>query len=256
MSASLRLRTVCLTHPGKVRSANEDSHFANEDAGVWIVADGMGGHDDGQLASSIVTETTRQTPLTGRFEEDVDSLAGALRQANAEIQATAAAHHKRMGSTVVALYLADRRFACLWAGDSRIYLLRDGALHQLTRDHTQVQEMVDRGLLSAAEAKHHPMSHVLSRAVGVQETLELDAISDEAAARDVFLLCSDGLTGLVPDDEIAGTLSSLSVNAACNRLLEMVLDRGAPDNVTIVAVSCEEKTALVLPAASDGEGWS
>ncbi len=153
-----------------------------------------------------------------------------------------------MGSTAVALYLSDRQFACLWAGDSRIYLLRDGALLQLTRDHTQVQEMVDRGLLSPAEAKHHPMSHVLSRAVGVEETLQLDAISDEAAPRDIFLLCSDGLTGLVSDGEIADTLSRLPVNAACNRLLEMVLDRGAPDNVTIVAVSCEEKTALVLPS--------
>lgn len=255
MPASLRLRTVCLTHPGKVRSANEDSHFANEDAGVWIVADGMGGHDDGQLASSMVTGAARQTPLSGRFEEDVDSLAEALRQANAEIQSTAAARHKRMGSTVVALYLAGRRFACLWAGDSRIYLLRDGALHQLTRDHTQVQEMVDRGLLSPAEARHHPMSHVLSRAVGVEETLQLDAISDEAAPRDVFLLCSDGLTGLVPDEEIAATLSSLPVGAACNRLLELVLDRGAPDNVTIVAVSCEEKTALALPSV-DAEAGS
>jgi serine/threonine protein phosphatase PrpC len=248
MPASLRARTVCLTHPGKVRTANEDSHFANEEGGVWIVADGMGGHDDGQLASSLVVEAMRQAPLTGRFEDDVDTLAEALRQANAEIQRTAAAQDKRMGSTAVALYLADRQFACLWAGDSRIYLLRDGALHQLTRDHTQVQEMVDRGLLTPAEARHHPMSHVLSRAVGVQETLELDAISDEAAARDVFLLCSDGLTGLVSDDEIATTLSSLSVNAACNRLLQMVLDRGAPDNVTMVAVSCEEKTALVLPS--------
>lgn len=255
MSASLRTRTICLTHPGKVRTANEDSHFAREESGVWIVADGMGGHDNGQLASSLVTGAVRETQLTGAFGEDVDRLAEALQQANAEIQRTAAANNKRMGSTVVALYLSGRQFACLWAGDSRIYLLRDGALLQLTRDHTQVQEMVDRGLLSPAEAKHHPMSHVLSRAVGVEETLQLDAISDEAAPRDVFLLCSDGLTGLVPDDEIAATLSGLPVNAACNRLLELVLDRGAPDNVTIVAVSCEEKTALVLPSV-DAEARS
>jgi len=248
MPASLRTRTVCLTHPGKVRTANEDAHFANEDAGVWIVADGMGGHDNGQLASSLVTQAVREAQLAGQFGEDVDRLAEALQQANGEIQGVAAVNQKRMGSTAVALYLADRQFACLWAGDSRIYLLRGGVLLQLTRDHTQVQEMVDRGLLSPAEAKHHPMSHVLSRAVGVEETLQLDAISDEAAPRDVFLLCSDGLTGLVSDDEIAETLTRLPLNAACNRLLETVLDRGAPDNVTIVAVSCEEKTALVLPS--------
>jgi serine/threonine protein phosphatase PrpC len=252
MPASLRLRTVCLTDPGKVRAANEDSHFADEDAGVWVVADGMGGHANGQLASSMVVAAARNAGLTGEFDEDVDRLAEALQQANGEIVRTAEANGQRMGSTAVALYIADRRFACLWAGDSRIYLLRDGALHQLTRDHSQVQEMVDRGLLTPAEAKHHPMSNVLSRAVGVEETLDLEAISDEAAPRDVFLLCSDGLWGLVSDEEMVAVLSSLPVKTACNRLLEMVLDRGAPDNVTIVAVACEEKTALVLPPAESG----
>ena len=155
-----------------------------------------------------------------------------------------------MGSTVVALYLNGARFACIWAGDSRIYLLRDGVLHRMTRDHTQVEEMVERGLLTPEQAKGHPMSHVLSRAVGVQDVLDLDAVSDQAQARDIFLLCSDGLSGVVTEEEICEHLAHLPREAACNKLLELVLARGAPDNVTLIAVACEEKTALTLSPAS------
>lgn len=249
MTPAFRFNTVGVTHEGCIRKVNEDSHALRDDVGLWAVADGMGGHANGQWASSAIVSALQAATLTGDFDSDASAIAGALHAANGHIVATAQENGARMGSTVVALYMNERRFACFWAGDSRIYLLRGGVLHQLTRDHTQVQDMVDRGLLSAEEAKRHPMSHVLSRAVGVQEGLELDALTDEAAPRDLFLLCSDGLTGVVSEPEITERLSEFTPRVACQRLLDLTLSRGAPDNVTMVAVACEELTALALQPA-------
>ncbi len=246
---SLRFVTTSVTHPGLIRSANEDSFLSREDAGVWVVADGMGGHANGQWASTAVVGAVGALSLTGDFDTDVSAVADAIQRSNTLIYSTSLEQGARMGSTTVALYMAGDRFACIWAGDSRIYLLRAGVLHQMTRDHTQVAEMLDRGMLTPEEAAHHPMSHVLSRAVGVQEVLDLDAVSDTAAPRDIFLLCSDGLSGVLSDEEIRERLSSLPCDVACNRMLELVLARGAPDNVTMIAVACEEKTTLTFAPA-------
>ncbi len=246
----LRCSTTSLTHTGLVRSANEDAFVAEENAGVWAVADGMGGHANGQWASCAIVEALGAARLQGAFDADVSILADTIQQANALIYSTAARQNVKMGSTAALLYLNRDRFVCLWAGDSRIYLLRAGVLHRMTRDHTQVEDMVERGLLTREEAVRHPMSHVLSRAVGVQETVDLDAVSDTARPRDVFLICSDGLTGVVSEEEIRERLVSFTAHVACNRLLDLVLSRGAPDNVTMVAVTCEEKTALTLAPAT------
>lgn len=250
MIAPLRFKTTAVTHPGLVRSANEDSHVAREEVGIWVVADGMGGHANGQWASTAVVGAIGSAVMQGDFDADVANIAHAIHEANGLIYSASLEQGARMGTTTVALYLCGDRFACVWAGDSRIYLLREGVLHQLTRDHTQVNEMVDRGMLTPEDAAHHPMSHVLSRAVGVQEVLELDAVSDTAQPRDIFLLCSDGLSGVVSDAEIAERLGAFSGDIACNRLLELVLARGAPDNVTMIAVACEETTTLTFASAS------
>jgi serine/threonine-protein phosphatase Stp1 len=146
----------------------------------------------------------------------------------------------------VALLLRDRRFVVLWAGDSRCYLLRGGELYQLTVDHSQVQDMVTSGRLTPEEAENHPMSHVLSRAVGVAPRLELDAVSDEAKVGDVFLVCSDGLTRTIPDAELATILAQGNPAAAADELVKICLDRGAPDNVSVVVVNCDETTLLAL----------
>jgi serine/threonine-protein phosphatase Stp1 len=250
MSTDLRFATTSLTHPGVVRTANEDSFLSLEDKGLWTVADGMGGYAFGQWASTAVVSALQAAILTQDFDADVAAVAGAIQQANALIFSTSQAQGRPMGSTAAALYLNGDRFACLWAGDSRIYLLRAGVLHRMTRDHTQVQEMIERGMLTAEQAAHHPMSHVLSRAVGVQETLDLDAVCDLARPGDIFLICSDGLSGVVSEPEICERLASLPRETACRRLLELCLSRGAPDNLTIVAVACEEKTTLTLFPAS------
>ena len=249
MTPGFRIKSTGATHVGLVRSANEDSMILRDDAGVWVVADGMGGHENGQWASNAIVEAVKAASFGGGWDDDVSNLAEAVHAANTKVYTTATERGGRMGSTVVALHMAGDRFACVWAGDSRIYLLRGGELYRLTRDHTQVQELVDRQLMTPEEAEHHPMSHVLSRAVGVQEELQLDVISDTAMPRDVFLLCSDGLTGVVSDAEIAERLGALPIEAACRRLTELVLARGAPDNVTMIAVACEEMTALALQPA-------
>jgi serine/threonine protein phosphatase PrpC len=205
----------------------------------------MGGYERGEWASAQIVEALAAAPIGGDFQPDAAGVAEAIHAANAAIHAQSQATERPMGSTVVALYVCGRRFAVLWAGDSRAYLLRAGELHRLSRDHSQVQEMVDRGILTPEEAQGHPMSNILTRAAGVEAYLQVDAIADEVEVGDVFLLCSDGLWGQVADAEIAQALA-LRPNAACESLVELTLSRGAPDNVTVIAVAAEEVTHLTL----------
>jgi serine/threonine protein phosphatase PrpC len=244
-AAGFRLVDAALSDPGKVRAANEDSFHADADRGFWLVADGMGGHANGAWASQAIVEQLGRTSLSGLLTADVTMAAEALHAANARIFGEAQSSGRRMGSTAAVLLVSGGRFAALWVGDSRIYLLRGGALHQLTRDHTQVQEMVDRGLLTREEAANHPMSHVISRAVGVEAAMEVDVIVDDAAPGDVFMLCSDGLSGLVSSDEIAAAIGGKRPRRACEGLLATCLDRGAPDNVTVIVVACEPLTLRI-----------
>jgi serine/threonine protein phosphatase PrpC len=241
----LRLRAAARSDVGRVRSANEDSFIERPDMCLWVVADGMGGHANGQWASRAIVDAVSRVAPSGDFDADIRRVADAIHAANATIYHRASEDGAQMGSTVAALLVQEGFFAALWVGDSRIYLYRDGTLHQLTRDHTQVQEMVEAGLLDAAEAKSHPMGHVLARAVGVQESLEIDVIVDEAEVGDTFLLCSDGITAVISNDEIARAMAGPPQPAtAIATLVELCLERGAPDNVTTIAVACEEITRL------------
>jgi serine/threonine protein phosphatase PrpC len=132
----------------------------------------------------------------------------------------------------------------MWVGDSRVYRLRDGAIEQLTTDHSQVEQLVARGLLTRAEAEHHPMAHVLARAVGVEPRLNVDMRDEHVLAGDVFLLCSDGLTRIVADAEIAQTLATEHPRRAADALVALALARGAPDNVTVVVIGCDSTTLI------------
>jgi serine/threonine protein phosphatase PrpC len=237
-----------VTDVGLVRKANEDSILHAAERGLYVVADGMGGHENGALASTTIVRTldtiAADTVTAGAFDDMCTRVSQAVHAANAEIFGLANEHAGRMGSTVVALHIADDRFAVFWAGDSRAYLLRDGQLYHLTRDHTMVNDMVAKGMITEDEALSHPMRHVLNKAVGVQALLELDGIADQTRAGDVFLLCSDGLTGLVEDREIAAALSPVNPDYTVKTLLDLVLARGAHDNVSILVVACEEQTHL------------
>lgn len=247
----LRIESVALTHQGCVRTNNEDSLLERQAAGLWVVADGMGGHEHGEWASGEIASQLGRISVPYDFDAACHAVAGAIHAANAVVFEESEKRGQQMGSTVVALHISGRQFAIFWVGDSRIYLMRGGELIRLTKDHTQVQEMVDRGLLSDQEAADHPMGHMLARAVGVQAQVEVDVIIDEVEAGDIFLLCSDGLTGPVGDDDIAAILNAGAQVPAAQKLVEVTLERGAPDNVTVAVVTVSEATSLSFIPGAD-----
>jgi serine/threonine protein phosphatase PrpC len=248
-AASLRYRSAPRTHVGLVRSANEDAMLARDEAALWIVADGMGGHDNGQWASQTLVGRFAQLDLSIDRAARGAAIVQAIETGNRLIHDAATAAGKQMGTTVVAMHGDGDDVLLLWVGDSRIYRLRGGMLMQLTRDHTLVQDLVDRGSLHPDEAETHPMSHVLTRAVGTEGVLRCDSLVDKAQAGDRYLLCSDGLSKVVPDDLVAAILSTGAIDAAADRLIAETLGRGAPDNTTVVVLSAEETTALGLRPA-------
>jgi serine/threonine protein phosphatase PrpC len=238
LARPFRFESAARTHVGRVRDHNEDAFLDRSDIGLWAVADGMGGHEAGEVASGLIVDTLDRLEPALAFEARIEALADGLDQVNRTLVAQGDRLEPRsvIGSTVVAL-LADRdRFACMWAGDSRCYRLRGGALERLSHDHSLVQEMVDSGELTPAAAKTHRRANVITRAVGVHFTLALDLRQGEVVPGDLFLLCSDGLTGMVEDPEIAELMQGQDLEAAADRLIQTTLDRGARDNVTVVLV--------------------
>ncbi|MDR6871063.1 protein phosphatase [Bosea sp. BE125] len=257
--ASFRFETGATTDVGKVRSENEDSYIVHADAGLWCVADGMGGYEAGKLASSSVVEALRTigqaasaADLLARFQDRVLQANIGLRKAGEERGLAT------FGTTVVALLIYERFFACCWAGDSRTYRVRQGQLSQISRDHTEVQDLVDQGQLTPEEAKRWPGRNIITRAIGVSDLPDLDLIQGVVEDRDVFVLCSDGLTGHVSDAEILAGVAGRAPQAACDHLVELTLARGASDNVTVIVVACEPKDAEApvspSPARSDADG--
>jgi len=206
------------------------------DRGLWAVADGMGGHDAGDVASAKVTEALLRLPIVYGLDEMVDIAIGQLKRVNGELIALAGADDRTIGSTVVGLAIADGQYRCFWAGDSRAYRVRGQDIEQLTRDHSLVQSLVDAGMLDTEEALNHPNANVITRAVGVAEDLKIDIVSGDARVGDQFLLASDGLTRMVDDKELAVELASTPPMKAAEKLIETVLARGAPDNVSIIIV--------------------
>ena len=237
---ALTFASVARSHVGEVRELNEDRVLDRPDLGLWAVADGMGGHEAGEVASAMVVEALAQVDQFGSgyaFLSDVCTRLEAVNRALVA-QARTLGPGAVIGSTVVALLVFDGHYACAWAGDSRAYLLRDGALTRITHDHSLVQEMVDSGALAPAQAAGHRAGNVITRAVGVGE-LELERRHAAIAPGDLFLLCSDGLTGVLSDAEIAERLTAPTLDLAADELLALTLARGAPDNVSLVLVRAE-----------------
>jgi len=237
----LHLHAAGVTDVGKRRRENQDSMVVRNDVCLWAVADGMGGHQAGRWASEQIKNALDELPLSRDFDADFRQISNAVHGANTTIAAESERVGATIGSTVAVLYGSESRFAIFWAGDSRVYLLRQGELVRMTTDHTQVQEMVDEGLLTVEEAEMHPDRHVLSRAVGVGHKLTLDAMMGDIEPGDRFLLCSDGLTGVVTDAEIGEQLGATAPDPATRQLLDLVLSRNAPDNVTIIAVVYQQR---------------
>jgi serine/threonine protein phosphatase PrpC len=223
-----------LTHVGLVRKENEDCVFGAPQGGLWAVADGMGGHARGAWAARTVCAALESTVLFGELNADCDRVADALAEANELIVEEGARGGETIGSTIVALLTSGSRLACLWSGDSRMYRLRDGTFQQLTRDHSQVNELVSAGLITEDEARSHPLGNVITRAIGVSPGLALDVIEDQILPQDVLLLCSDGLNKCLSDNEIATTIIGGDIEVNCKTLIAKCLERGAPDNVSVV----------------------
>ncbi|MEO3433933.1 protein phosphatase 2C domain-containing protein [Inquilinus sp. CAU 1745] len=243
-----RFVSAAATHVGKVRKLNEDSFLDRADLGLWVVADGMGGHSAGDFASQTIVGMLDSIPFpldaTG-FEGDVVSL---LNAAHRRLREESARRELRqpIGSTVVALLAHNGDFRCLWAGDSRLYRLRDKTLSQVSRDHSHVQEMVDNGVLSVEEAAAHPSANVITRAVGAYDELILDRTGDRLEPDDIFLLCSDGLNRMVSDAEIESILAHEYIDEAVPIMIDLAVERGASDNVTVVGVQCERMSDDVI----------
>ena len=229
------------THVGKVREINEDAHLERTTRGLWVVADGMGGHAVGDVASRMVIDGLDDVPDPTSLESYIDAVSNRLLLTNRELREEAMRRQVRLiGSTVVALLAFERQCACLWAGDSRIYLSRSGQLQQLTRDHSQVEELIAHGLLDRSKAGDHPASNTITRAVGASDLLQLDTNVLELKDGDLFLLCSDGLTNEVNDSEIATELVRGNCQQTADNLLECALTRGARDNVTLIVLRADD----------------
>jgi serine/threonine protein phosphatase Stp1 len=228
--------TLTATHQGAVRTVNEDRLFAAPHLGVWAVADGMGGHRFGDRASTLIVEHLDKMDARDTLEQQLAALHEAVTAANAAIYAEAQENGSRMGSTIVACVSRGDRLAFLWAGDSRAYRLRDGQLQQLTRDHTQVQELVERGELTADQAARHPMSHVLVRAVGVTAEIDLEISNHSIVDGDIILLCSDGIYDALDESEIVELLARRGDARDLTSMTELAVNQGARDNVTAIAI--------------------
>jgi protein phosphatase/serine/threonine-protein phosphatase Stp1 len=235
-----------LTDVGAVRSINEDRYHASDDAGLWVVADGMGGMSRGDWAAAQVVECLaavgRQEDLQGMLADT----SAALRRANDQILRESEERGEQMGTTVVLFVLRGRNFGISWVGDSRAYLLRDRRLYRLTKDHSQVQEMIDHGLLDAAAAATHPMRNLLTRAVGVLPSLMIDTVTDVLEPDDLVVLCSDGLYGVIGEAAMEAILASEPIERASQTMVDRCHALGAPDNITIVAVSAAEVTLIQI----------
>lgn len=234
----MRFECVSRTHPGLKRKVNEDSVLVRSERGLWAVADGMGGHEAGDVASASVVDALALVSPHPLIDQFVADAIAALKAVNRQLIALARseARPRTIGTTVVGLAIADGRFGCFWAGDSRAYRIRQGEIAQLSRDHSLVQELMDAGMLGQLEAEHHPNANVVTRAVGAAEELRVDTSAGDARPGDLFLLASDGLTRVVDDDELYAELASAELEPAADALLDTVLSRGAPDNVSFVIV--------------------
>ena len=227
-----------LTHVGLRRQLNEDTYYGDGELGLWLVADGMGGHACGEVASALARETIVREIRHGT------PLAQAIRIADEEIIRLSRRRNDAlpMGTTVVAARVNGSRFEVAWVGASRVYLWRDGALTQISQDHSYVQELIAQGAITADQARSHPHRNVVTQALGVTDPVQLnvETLGGELRPGMQLLLCSDGLTEEVDDPSIAATLKhdDCSAQECVDTLIAAALDGGGSDNVTAILVRC------------------
>jgi protein phosphatase len=236
---------------GRVRERNEDLALVNSKRGIYLLADGMGGHPDGNLAAKIAVETAMKyltaKKMPGRPRDRGDKLANAIRQANEAILSHSQAPEGTagMGTTLACVWLGKRWVHVAHVGDSRVYRIRDGESERLTRDHTVVQALVDRGDLDAGAPEVLQLGHILTQAVGLDPGIEPEVHKLPTRPGDIYLMCSDGLSDLVPDAAIAAIIGAAGddLDAAVNALIATALSAGGHDNVTVVLVRDDQPRA-------------
>ncbi|AOY97347.1 serine/threonine protein phosphatase [Cupriavidus sp. USMAA2-4] len=235
------------TDVGRVRLRNEDACLDLPGRGLWAVADGMGGHALGDYASQAVVAALAALPAPATLQDALRDARAALQRVNQALLDEAARRRVPcIGSTVVVLLACGApracRCACLWAGDSRLYALRDGHLSRITHDHNRAEELRARRLITAGQARHHPAQNLVTRALGAAATLETEEREIEAEAGTVFLLCSDGLSNELCDEDIASILAACGDDCAqaARALVQAALERGGSDNVSAVVVRAGE----------------
>lgn len=230
--------TACQTNVGLHRTINEDNYLDRPADGLWVVADGMGGHEAGEVASAMIVEAMESLGI----HTDPRATAADAMKAIHTVQdrlvtlAKERATPCTIGSTVVGLVMAAGQYYCFWVGDSRGYLVRDGSIRRLTRDHSLVQDLVDAQIIKAEEAEDHPDANVITRAVGSRKELVIDAVSGDVRHGDLFLLATDGVTKVMSDDELCELLTTRNPMQATRVMGEEVLARGAPDNFTSIII--------------------
>jgi protein phosphatase len=234
-------QSAAVTHKGNVRSLNEDAYLAHSDDGVWAVADGMGGHHAGDVASQAVVDGL----ATVRGANDLGEISTACRTALAEVNEELfdkglKQQAQIIGSTLVVMLTSGWDGTMLWAGDSRGYLLRQGKLFQITKDHSRTNELIDSGVLAPEAAESHPDANVITRAIGVAESVELEEQRFDICAGDVYLICSDGLTRYLSNEELERCLQIKSCREAADQLLRSTLATSARDNVTAIVMRAVE----------------
>lgn len=226
------------TDVGCVRTVNEDAVLAKPEIGLWAVADGMGGHKVGDIASSKIVDALAALSTSSRLSDSVDVIEDCLHEVNQLMleYAQIMFDGSTMGSTVVAMVIRGRIGACLWVGDSRLYRLRNHQLVQLTRDHSQLEEMIELGLITREASDAHPNRNVITRAVGVEAPLYVDMTLFTTQIGDSFLLCSDGLYNAVSPEEIIESMKQRDVQQCTDELMEKALQQGARDNVSVIVI--------------------
>lgn len=234
---TLRTRYSVQTHVGLKRKVNEDAVLALPELNIWLVSDGMGGHAAGDYASRLIADMAAGIPLDLAPGDRLQALRDTLHEAHRIIRSEAAAQGLDViGATVVALLLADGHFAAIWAGDSRLYRLRDREIEMLTTDHSVVAALVEAGHMSWDEAEHHPQSNAITRAVGVGDDLELEKIRGDILPGDRFLICSDGLTKYATFEMLRQALSNQPIEVICDHLIQIALAGGGGDNITTAVI--------------------
>ena len=253
MSLKDKIEIVGLTDTGSVRDNNEDTIGSNTDVGLAVLADGMGGHRGGEVASAITVSTILEELgkklkqiKSGEADEktgySLESIAvhEAVREANTNVfnSSNENSQYKGMGTTVVVLLFYDNRFTVAHVGDSRLYRLRDGELEQITRDHSLMQELIDRGFYTPEQARKSLNKNLVTRAVGIEETVQVDVLEDVAQANDIYLLCSDGVTDMIDDDVIKKTIldNSEDLEKAASELIRESNEAGGKDNISAMLV--------------------